>query len=345
MANLIDNKIKTRRLLASCKNDLAKAALILKKGNIVALPTETVYGLAAHGFLNSAIEKVFTAKNRPLTNPLILHVNNSKKAFKLFDFSFNEKAHQRFELLAKAFWPGPLTIVAKKAKTLSGMAFDGLTSVAVRVPRNKVTLAIIDLCDFPLVMPSANLSTRPSPTCAEHVFKTLDGRIDAVMDDGPCEVGIESTVIAIDLAKATILRPGMIDVRALENCLGEEVVFAPPLQGEKPLSPGQLFLHYAPTVASIELINKEDISVYWQSDSIILGKKSDFDGVLNSLCDRPENAVTIALDNDPKLYAKNLYDALYICENTPEKRLLIVAPLKDSLEWHAIFDRLKRSAG
>src|SRR5262245_40719955 len=120
MANLMDNKIKTRHLMASCKNDLALAAAWLKEGKIVALPTETVYGLAAHAFLDQAILKVFRAKNRPLNNPLIIHVSTPKKAKELFDLDL--KASFRFERLAKAFWPGPLTIIGKKAKNLSGMA-------------------------------------------------------------------------------------------------------------------------------------------------------------------------------------------------------------------------------
>lgn len=346
MQTLINTSHNTMRLNAQSKNDVFYAANILQKGGIVAMPTETVYGLAANGFSAYAIEKVFAAKNRPRNNPLILHVHDEKKAFSLFDFSEQPPiVKQRFSKLAQAFWPGPLTIVMKKARIIPMAATGNLTSVAVRVPNNSVTNAVLKLLDFPLVMPSANLSTRPSPTSADHVLKTLDGRIDAVLDDGVCPVGIESTVIKIDDDVATILRPGMIDKDALQNCLKENVLTAFDIAHQKPISPGLSYLHYSPSVSSVKMGYNNNVDDHWHSIDIVLITACDFDRFTKSHGARPKNAITIILSDEPEHFAKELYGALYQCEQTPERNLLIIPPHARDDSWTAILDRLKRTAG
>jgi L-threonylcarbamoyladenylate synthase len=198
-----DVAINTFKLNAKSDIDVKLALSILRSGGIVALPTETVYGLAANALLPINIKKIFDAKKRPYNNPLILHTHDLATAQLLFA-DLEPKTKHRLNILAQAFWPGPLTIIAPKAPHIPLEATGGLDSVAVRVPQSEVTLGMLRQLSFPLVMPSANLSTRPSPTTADHVLKTLCGRIDAVLDDGPCAVGIESTVVRIDEKSVTI---------------------------------------------------------------------------------------------------------------------------------------------
>jgi len=166
MTSIINKNPKTMRLDANNLLHVELAARLLQDGQLVALPTETVYGLAAHGLNAEAIARVYAAKMRPLKNPLILHVNTVEKAHALFDFSLNAPASRRFALLAAAFWPGPLTIIGKKASHVPYEATGNLATAAVRIPHNLATSSVLEKLSFPLVMPSANLSSRPSPTCA-----------------------------------------------------------------------------------------------------------------------------------------------------------------------------------
>lgn len=346
MSSLNRDHKKTTVLLASSANDLAEAAHILRHGGIVALPTETVYGLAANGLSSQAIARIFAAKNRPLNNPLIFHVKDQHRAKNLFDFSgLNPQVAIRFELLAASFWPGPLTMIAKKAPHIPKIATGNLASVAVRVPESEATRTIMGMLDFPLVMPSANLSTRPSPTCAEHVIKTLCGRIDAVVDGGTCDVGIESTIIKIDAEEVQILRPGMIDNQELEACLKEKVRPVTAQHHERPLAPGQSYLHYSPSVFSVELRHPSQITDEWHGEHIIFARTSDFLALEKERGERAKSAINILLSDDAKQYAAELYDALYACERSPEKTLVIISPPPDGEEWRAILDRLTRSAG
>lgn len=327
--------------MASKQSDLEHAAFLLKNRKIVAMPTETVYGLAAHGYATDAIERVFVAKNRPHNNPLILHVSCAERARELFDFSECIFEH-RFRALAHAFWPGPLTIVAKKASHVPLRATGNLPRVAVRVPRNDKTRAVMEQLDFPLVMPSANLSTRPSPTTANHVLKTLDGRIDAVLDDGTCSVGIESTVVLIDDATVRILRPGMITPSQLEACLSEPVAQHVQNQSNAPESPGQAYLHYSPKVSSVTCASIHD-QVPWNDAVTILARAHDFDIITKRQGLRGDSALSIVLSDDAEQYAHELYAALYRCEQFPEKPLVIILPDATDEVWHAIVDRIGRS--
>lgn len=333
---------KTIQLLATRKQDLIVAKDILAREGLVALPTETVYGLAANGLSPKAILKVFAAKDRPANNPLILHTDTAEKALQLFDVSqFSPIVLSRFDRLAQKFWPGPLTIIAPKNGHIPLEATAGLSHVAVRIPNNDATNKILSMLDFPLVMPSANLSTRPSPTCAMHVLKTLDGRIDAVLDDGPSLVGIESTVVRIDKDFVEILRPGMIDQEQLEACLDESVKFSQ--KTSTPQCPGQSFLHYSPKVSKVALCSHQSIDKRWPTDDVIIATKNDFSQKETALGMRPKDSINIILSDEPALYAKGLYDALYLAENSPEKQLSILEP-KDSHRFLAVIDRIARAS-
>lgn len=337
--------VKTIRLMASRRDDLIRAATLLRDAKLVALPTETVYGLAANGLNDAAIEKIFVAKSRPLTNPLILHVHDADSALALFDIKNDRRALSRFQRLAQQMWPGPLTLVAKKAPHVPLLATAKGLSVAVRIPANGVTRALIKEIGFPLVMPSANLSTRPSPTTADHVLATLDGRIDAVVDDGACDVGIESSVVKIDDDVVRILRPGMIDARMLAACLDEEVehhTSAP--TSDRALSPGLAALHYSPLVASVTVCQSDEVKNYWLKTDTILLRRSDYFSLKNDLGSRSDDAKSILTSDDPRAFARELYEKLYDAERDPHTALVIVIPHDNQEAWSAIVDRLRRAA-
>ncbi len=334
----------TIRLFATRALDLDRAASMLVESKTVALPTETVYGLAANGLDERAIEKIFAAKGRPLNNPLILHVHDMGAADALFDFRDDRRAEARFVRLAKAFWPGPLTLIAKKAPHVPFRATAGLDTVAVRVPKNQSTLSILKALGFPLVMPSANMSTRPSPTCAAHVLATLDGRIDAVLDDGTCDVGIESTVVRIDTDGVIIARPGMIDMAMVAHALGEEVITIFHDDTTTFIAPGQSTLHYSPNVKAVHVCTMHEATAHWSTTNGFLMRRADYKTLRERLGDRPAPAHNILLDDEPQHVARELYHHLYVAERAPDQTLVIVIPDDSGKGWHAIIDRLKRTA-
>jgi L-threonylcarbamoyladenylate synthase len=224
---------------------IARAAALLKAGEVVAFPTETVYGLGADAMSAAAIARVFAAKGRPADNPLIVHVGSVEGLRRC------GRLDRRAEALAAAFMPGPLTLVVPADESIPSIARAGLPTVALRIPAHPVAAALIESAG-PLVAPSANLSGRPSPTTADHVYHDLNGRIAAVLDGGPCSVGIESTVVDLSGARAVILRPGVIAADAIERVLGEPLAALTPA-GEAPRSPGMKYRHYAPS-ARVRLV-------------------------------------------------------------------------------------------
>lgn len=227
--------------LAPDEAGITEAAAILRAGGLVALPTETVYGLAADATSGTAVAGIYAAKDRPSFNPLISHLPDLDAA--CLQGVFDSDALK----LARAFWPGPLTLVvpATPGCTVSELARAGLASVALRVPAHPVAQAVLRAVGRPIAAPSANRSGRISATSAAHVFADLDGRIDAVLDAGPTEVGVESTIIACLDAGPTLLRPGGVPREAIERVLGRELGLAGDA-GHAPISPGLLASHYAP---------------------------------------------------------------------------------------------------
>lgn len=331
-------KTYTKTLPASI-DGCQKAAEILRSGGIVALPTETVYGLAGNALSKNALKKIYEAKNRPKDNPLIWHVDTVKKAFELFDMaSMGERKHGRLELLARNFWPGPLTIVAKKSPKI----ISDLPTIAVRIPKNPIALQILSMLEFPLAMPSANLSSRPSPTTAAHVILTLNGRIDAVLDGGSCAGGLESTVVLLEEDLVKILRPGLISKTKLESILKEELFFSASHKG--PISPGQTYLHYAPEVKSIILLSVDEASKVWRDTHTIIARKCDEAELRRKNGERPALALTLGLNDEPHCFAAELYAALYRAEERPEQKLALIRPPAGE-DWVAILDRLTRSSG
>lgn len=237
--------MKTRLLSASDPATPEIAAGIIRRGGLVAIPTETVYGLGANGLDEAAVASIFAAKGRPQDNPLILHVAEPKEMEK-FCHSIPESAYA----LADKFWPGPLTMVLPARDVVPKRTTAGLSTVAVRCPDNDATRAIIRLSGVPIAAPSANLSGKPSTTTAEHVLHDHDGKIDAIVDGGPCRVGVESTIVDLTEERPRLLRPGGITPEQLLEVLGDLVIDkAVTAQIDKDAvvkAPGMKYRHYAP---------------------------------------------------------------------------------------------------
>lgn len=235
------------------KTELSKAINCLKEGDPIVFPTETVYGLGAPIFNQSAVKKVFRIKKRPMDNPLIAHIGHLEEAWKL-----SHHLSGKFSLLATNFWPGPLTIVLPKAPKVPDLVSAGHPTIAIRMPSHPIALELIKTFGDPLVAPSANLSGRPSPTRVEDVLEDLDGAVRYIVDGGECVVGIESTVISLIDDEPVLLRPGKITKEAIEWVLKESIREAS--HSDPVLSPGMKHRHYAPK-AKIRLVYaKEELN-------------------------------------------------------------------------------------
>src|SRR5579885_908274 len=230
---------------------IERAAALLRAGELVVFPTETVYGLGADGLQTSAVEGIFLAKNRPFSDPLILHIAD-EGALAALTTDVPQEAHR----LARAFWPGPLTLILPAAPRVPRLVTAGLPTVAVRMPRHPVALALIRALGSPIAAPSANRFMHVSPTTAQHVLADLGGRVPLILDGGPCTVGVESTVLDLHSDVPTILRPGGVSLEVLRTVLPDVQPPRPrPVHEESrqeeqqaQLSPGQMLLHYAPSV-------------------------------------------------------------------------------------------------
>jgi L-threonylcarbamoyladenylate synthase len=228
------------------KTKIRQAAEFIKKGGLVAFPTETVYGLGANALNPKAVLALFEAKKRPLDNPPIVHVENINDVYRLA-----ERVPPKAELLMKRFWPGPLTLVLKRSTRVPDVTVAGLDTVAVRMPKNNVALALIRESQCPIAAPSANLAGKPSPTTAQHVLDDLNGRIDAILDGGPTRIGVESTVLDLSTDPPQVLRPGGVPFETLKRVL-VDVRLHPFVAAEQETaitearSPGMRHKHYAP---------------------------------------------------------------------------------------------------
>ena len=243
---------------------LHRAAETLRRGGLVVFPTETVYGLGGDATNAEAARKIYAAKGRPSDNPLIIHIASPEDAEK---YAITDPIYYR---LARAFMPGPLTVILPKRECIPSSTTGGLDSVAVRCPSHPVAHRLIELCGFPIAAPSANLSGKPSPTRAEHVREDLDGRVDCILDGGESEIGLESTIVKIDGDRLILLRPGGITYDAL--CIAcDRVSIADAVthqlaENERPLSPGMKYRHYAPSAPLILLSGTQaDVLAYLQS--------------------------------------------------------------------------------
>lgn len=315
------------------------AAEILKADGVVAMPTETVYGLAASAYSDTAIFKVFSAKGRPQDNPLIVHISDLDMLSGVVS-EFSEKA----KALAEKFWPGPLTMVLPKGEKVCDSVSRGLATVAVRMPENKVARELIKISDLPLAAPSANLSGSPSPTTADHVIADLDGKIDAVIMSGECAVGVESTVVSLVTNPPRLLRPGFITAEQLRETLPDLVIDKAVLEelksGEKAASPGMMYKHYSPKteVFLVEGSNNQFIS--------FVNTKENSAAVCFSEEAARIKAKTLSLGNkeDTADHAKRLFSLLRECDGLGVETIYIHAPTKEGVGL-AVYNRLVRAAG
>jgi L-threonylcarbamoyladenylate synthase len=243
-----------------------QAAEIIRRGGLVAFPTETVYGLGGNALDPEASKKIYAAKGRPSDNPLIVHVADIEQVKPLVK-EFPEGALK----LMQTFWPGPLTIIMPKSDIVPRETTGGLDTVAIRCPRNQCTLRFIREAALPIAGPSANTSGKPSPTEASHVLNDLNGRIDMILDDGPVGIGVESTIIDLTGEVPTLLRPGAITIEELETALGTHVEIDPAIiaggvkEGVHPKAPGMKYRHYAPnarmSLVTTKLLKEKDYQV------------------------------------------------------------------------------------
>ncbi len=322
----------TEALSSDQPEHLIRAAALLKQGKLVAIPTETVYGLAANGLSAAAVKRIFTAKGRPADNPIILHVASIEAAIPLWKATL-----QQLEIatsLADAFWPGPLSIVLKADSSVPGVVTAGLDSVAVRAPAGAAVQSVLRHCGFPLAAPSANLSGRPSPTCAIHVERTLGGRIAAILDGGRTTVGIESTVIDLRSDRPQLLRPGTISANDLRSIVGDLWASQAPTGAA---SPGLRHRHYQPIGITIKLANREIIKTHWESAA---GIACGQDLALEM---GERLAPTWIMPDNPKSYASILYDQLYAMERSKVSEVFLERPPRTET-WQAVNDRLTRAA-
>ena len=227
------------------EDQISAAADILRQGGLAAIPTETVYGLGANALDETAVHKIFEAKGRPQDNPLIIHVPGPQWLPR-----YCEDVPPLAYTLARKFWPGPLTMILQRQSIVPDETTAGLDTVAVRCPNHPVTLAIIREAGVPIAAPSANTSGRPSCTSAQDVLEDMDGKIEGVVDGGPCSVGVESTILDLTCQPPRLLRPGGLPLEDLERLIGhidvDRAVTAPLQEGEKPKAPGMKYRHYAP---------------------------------------------------------------------------------------------------
>ncbi|MCG8416038.1 MAG: threonylcarbamoyl-AMP synthase [Pseudomonadales bacterium] len=322
----------TEQLSASDPTAIARACELLRAGEVVAFPTETVYGLGANGLDPIAVGKIFEAKGRPNDNPLILHVSSFEQALPLWQASQDQLQHAR--QLAEAFWPGPLSLVLPASSVVPKEVTAGLNSVAIRAPANPVAQALLMECEFPLAAPSANLSGRPSPTSADHVATTLSGCIAAILDGGITDLGIESTVLDIREFPPSVLRPGSISKKQIEAVTGDVRLAT---NTSNAPSPGTRHRHYQPQGMRLRLVDAEAIAAKWDEAAAILC----FEDTAQAQSTRSKPV--ISLPRDVTAFGAELYSALYTLEQSGEK-LLYVEKVPDTPEWDAIRDRLARAA-
>lgn len=318
--------------MAEIGTDINKAKLILQSGGLVAIPTETVYGLAADALNTDAVASIFSTKNRPSFDPLIVHLKHLEDVEK-YVVKWTDKAYT----LARKFWPGPLTLLLEKKDIIPDLVTSGMEKVAIRIPDQELTLALLHQLKSPLVAPSANPFGYVSPTTPHHVNDQLGDKIPYILDGGSCEIGLESTIIGFDEHdEATIYRLGGLSVEKIESAIGQ--VHLAPHSSSNPQAPGMLKSHYSPKV-SIHLgdIDTELKGVQEKESIGIISFNNYYEDVPK------KNQVKLAPDNDLKTAAKNLFSALRYMD-TINIEVLLIEQVPNHDLGKAINDRLRRAA-
>lgn len=327
--------------LSADSDKIRYAAEIIKRGGLVAFPTETVYGLGADATDELASKKIYSAKGRPSDNPLIIHVSNPEDAEK---YAYTDKLYCK---LAKAFMPGPLTVIMPRRDTIPLSVTGGLETVAVRCPSHPVANALIRESGTAIAAPSANISGSPSPTRAEHVIRDMDSRIDAIIDGGSCDIGVESTIVKLDGDRVTLLRPGGVTLEQLSGIFGS-VEVAPAVTGElapgeRPLSPGMKYRHYAPCCPLVLLEGSEDCVLRFMRHAQNAEKCAVicYDEEADLL--RNERLIPFGSKDDPAAQAENLFDALRRADATDADIIYAHLPATKGIGL-ALYNRMIRAA-
>lgn len=334
--------MNTLFLPASAPGTVETAARILLEGGLVAIPTETVYGLGANGLNAEAVAKIFEAKGRPQDNPLILHISDVSQ-LPLFCDPVPALAYE----LAERFWPGPLTLVLKCRENVPKRTTAGLDTVAIRCPDNEITRKIISAAGVPIAAPSGNTSGRPSPTTAQHMVEDMNGKIEAIVDGGSCGIGVESTILDLTVQPPRLLRPGGMPLEPLRELVGEiavdEALIRPLGEGERPRAPGMKYRHYAPKAPVTVLTGPSDRTAAYIQDHAPSGSGvicfSEYEACFPNCIVR-----TIGKSTDLLQQAQHVFDALRSFDATEVNEIFAQCPPEQGLGL-AVANRLKKAAG
>ncbi len=323
------------------EKDLLRAADVLQGGGLVVFPTETVYGLGGNALDADAAQRIYAAKGRPSDNPLIIHIANPE------DAAHYAIPNDTYFRLARAFMPGPLTVILPKRENVPSTVTGGLDTVAVRCPAHPVARRLIELAGIPIAAPSANRSGKPSPTSSAHVAQDMDGRVSMILDGGESEIGLESTIVKLDGDRVTLLRPGGITYDALcmvcDNVTVADAVTHQLAEGERPLSPGMKYRHYAPN-APVVLLNGDDERVlrFLQNEQATKNCAilcySEEVPYLN-----PRNLLPVGAKEDLSAQAKRLFSALREADATDAEIIYAHLPPMEGLGL-ALYNRMIRAA-
>ncbi len=326
-------------LVKASEEQLDTAAEFLKNNEVVAVPTETVYGLAANAFNSDAVRKIFAAKGRPQDNPLILHIGNLEMLY-----TITENVSELALKLAEDFWPGPLTMIFPRKSDVPSETCGGLDTAAVRMPDNDFTRSLIAKCGFPLAAPSANTSGLPSPTSAKHVYNDMNGKIPMIVDGGDCSCGVESTVICFDNNRIRVLRPGAVTpemLREYAEVIIDNGVLKQLSPEEKVLSPGMKYKHYSPEaeVFIVDGCNEQILD--------FINNRNYKSGTVAVLCDGIDFSSDIKVLPYGKTsveQAENLFSSLRKADELGCKEVYVRIPDMNGIGL-AVYNRLLRAAG
>jgi len=348
--------LETVVLDANIPGNIELCGEILRGGGVVAFPTETVYGLGANALSESSVAGIFSVKGRPADNPLIVHVASLDDAVPLV-----VSISDTFRLLADKFWPGPLTLIARKSGIVPDNVTAGLDTVAIRMPSHSAALALIRAFGGPVAAPSANPSGRPSPTKASHVFSDIGGKLPFILDGGDCTVGIESTVLDISGSAARILRPGCVTLDELRAVLGvvgtqgelgvENIVpsaNSPCIPEYTPKSPGMKYRHYAPRAPLTAVIGSAEATADYIIERLRYGVEGACENIAALMFDdyalSHPNVVTFGNSGDYAAQASRLFDALRAVDAMGLSAIFVQAPPEDGMGL-AVANRIKKAAG
>ncbi len=322
---------------------LERAAQIIRSAGVVAFPTETVYGLGANALNDQAVRKIFHAKERPLDDPLIVHIAHTQQLTLV-------ACHipSRVWDLIERFWPGPLTLVLPKTERVPPVTTGGLETVAVRAPAHPVAKRLIELSGVPIAAPSANLFGRPSPTTAQHVWEDLNGRIELILDGGPTLIGVESTVVDMTQDPPVVLRPGGVTLEELRDVLGEVRLLSPSDREAARRSPGTRWRHYAPRakLLIVEPGQAESVagSLVAQGHRVgVVLQKSEVRGQQSGVRDQRSELIVELMPSDVQSYARRLFAVLRELDARGVE-VIVVEKIAERGLGRAIMDRLRRAS-